>query len=95
MFVLAMAKLLNTELIWDDPIVFKFIQIHENEEYQAVSLTKETKHILSFICNRYTKNNKLQEYAKFSNHGDLMQIFVWMRTEIYVTSVPLTCFASP
>ena len=37
-----MAKLLNTKLIQDEPI-FKFTQVNENEEYQAVSLGKDSK----------------------------------------------------
>ena len=31
---------LNTELIQDNPIFFKFMRSHKNEEYQAVSLSK-------------------------------------------------------
>ena len=40
MLNLEMEKLLNTELIRDEPNDFKFMQIHENEEYQDVSLAK-------------------------------------------------------
>ena len=37
---------------------FKSIQIHENEEYQAVSLLKEDTCILSLYHTKDTKNNK-------------------------------------
>ena len=37
---LAMGNLFNTELIRDDPIFFNFMQVHENEEDQAVILEK-------------------------------------------------------
>ena len=37
---LSMAKILNTKLIRYDPIVFNFMQVHENEEDQVVSITK-------------------------------------------------------
>ena len=40
MLKLSMVNLLNTKLIQDGPIVFKFMQFHENEEYQAVRLEK-------------------------------------------------------
>ena len=40
MFKLAMAHLKNPELIQDESIFFKFIQVHENKEDQAVTLTK-------------------------------------------------------
>ena len=43
------------------------MQIHENEEYQAVTLAKESKHVLSLIHNRDTNNNKRQENSNFSN----------------------------
>ena len=36
MLKLKIAKLLNPKLIQDDPI-FKFIQVHENEEDQSAS----------------------------------------------------------
>ena len=40
MIKLATPKLLNPELIRDEPMFFKFIQVHENEEYQAVISSK-------------------------------------------------------
>ena len=43
MLKLAMANLLNNELIQDYQNCFKFMQVHENEEYQDVSLVKEAK----------------------------------------------------
>ena len=55
---LAMEKLLNPELFQDDPIVFKVMQVHENEEYQSVSLAKYSKHVLPLLHNIYTNNNK-------------------------------------
>ena len=47
MIKLSMSNILNTKLIWYDPNVFKFIQVQKNEEYQAVSLAKETRLFLS------------------------------------------------
>ena len=35
-----MAKLLNPELILDEPIFFEFMYVYENEEYQSVRLSK-------------------------------------------------------
>ena len=67
MLRLATEKLLNLKLIWDNPICFKFMQVHENEEDQAASLTKETKRVLSLIHTRYKNNNKIQEDAEISN----------------------------
>ena len=43
------------------------MKVNENEEDQAASLAKESKRDLSLIHIRYTKNNKHQENAKFSN----------------------------
>ena len=37
---LVMGNLLNLIPIRDEPLVFKFMQVHENEEYQSVGLTK-------------------------------------------------------
>ena len=65
---LAMAKLLNTRLIPDDPKITKFMQFHGNEENEYVSLSKEAKRVLLFINTRDTKNNTLQEHFKYSNH---------------------------
>ena len=45
------------------------MQVHENEEDQAVNLAKQAKHVLSFLHTRDTKNNKRQENAKFYNHN--------------------------
>ena len=49
-----------------------FIQVHENEEYQAVSLAKKSQRVLYFIHTRDTNNNKHQQnsnmpwcYCKF------------------------------
>ena len=41
MHKLAMVRILNTELICDYPIFYKFIQVRENQEDQAVSLATE------------------------------------------------------
>ena len=60
MFKLAMAHLKNPELIQYESIFFKFIQVHENKEYQAVTLTKQSKHVLYFIPTINTKNNTRQ-----------------------------------
>ena len=43
---IAIANLLKTEIIRDEPNVFIFIQVYENEEHQAVSLEKEVKSVL-------------------------------------------------
>ena len=40
MLKLAMVKLLNPESIRDDLNIFKFMQVHKNEEYPDVSLEK-------------------------------------------------------
>ena len=55
-----MSKLLNIELIRDGPSFFKFMQVHENEEYQYLILAKEAKCVLSLIHTRDTNNNKFQ-----------------------------------
>ena len=47
---------------------FKFMQVHKNEEDLSISLAKEAKLVFSSLHNRYTKNNKGQKNAKFSNH---------------------------
>ena len=41
------------------------MQVYDNEEYQAVSLSKEAKHFLSLLYTRDTKNNKRQEIPSF------------------------------
>ena len=46
---------------------FKFMQVHENEEYQAASSSKESKCFLSLLHTRDTKYNKRKENAKLSN----------------------------
>ena len=43
------------------------MQVHENEEDQAVSLSKESKRMLLLLSTRDTNNNKRQENAKISN----------------------------
>ena len=43
MLKLATKNLLNLELIFDDPIFFKFVQVHKNEGDQDVSLAREAK----------------------------------------------------
>ena len=58
-------NLLNPEFIGDDPNVFKFMQVHENEEQQDVSLAKEDKHGVLLLNTRDIKNNKLQENDMF------------------------------
>ena len=40
------------------PKVFKLMQVHENEEGQAVSLAKDAKRVPSLLRTRDTKNNK-------------------------------------
>ena len=45
----------------------KFTQVYENEEHQAVILTKEDKLVLSLLYTRYIKSNKQQEFFKFSH----------------------------
>ena len=55
---LSMAKLLNTGLIRYDQIVFKLMQVHENEKDQAIGLEKEAKCLLLLLHNRDTKNKK-------------------------------------
>ena len=58
MLKLAMKKLLNTELFPDDPNFSKFMQVHENEENQSVSLSKEAKRVLLLVNTRYKNRNK-------------------------------------
>ena len=58
MLKLETEKQLKPRLIQYDPNVFKFMQVHENEEDQYVSLAKESKRVLSLIHTRDTKNNK-------------------------------------
>ena len=67
MIKLTMEKLLDTGLIRYNPIFFKFMQVHENEEGQAGSLEKEAKFVLSLLHTRYTKSKIIQEHANFSN----------------------------
>ena len=54
----AMENIWITKLVRYDPKLFKFMQIHEYEEDQALSLVKQSKCVLSLIHNRDTKNNK-------------------------------------
>ena len=44
------------------------MQVHKNEEDQALSLVIYSKRVLSLIHNRDKKNNKRQENSNFSNH---------------------------
>ena len=44
--------------------LFKFMQVHENEEDQAVSLVKDDKHYLSLLYTREGKK-KTREYQVF------------------------------
>ena len=67
MLKFAMIKLLNTELIQDVPIFFKFMQVHVNKEGQAISLAKQAKCVLSSFYNKDTNNKKRRENAKSSN----------------------------
>ena len=59
MLKLAMEKLLNPKIIRDDPF-FKFMQVHEDEEDQAMILSEEAKRVLSLLHTRYTKNKEWQ-----------------------------------
>ena len=43
------------------------MQVHENEEDQAVSLSKESQRALSLLHTRDTKNDKHKENLKVSN----------------------------
>ena len=45
-------------------LIFKFVHAHENEEYQAVSLEKESQRLLSLIRTRDTKksSNKMTSF---------------------------------
>ena len=63
-----MAKILNNQLIHDDPNFYNFIQVHERGEDKSVSLSKQDQHVLYFLHNRYSKNNKLQENDYFPTH---------------------------
>ena len=67
MLYLAMTNLLNTESIREDPIYFQFTKVHENEEDQTTSLSKEAEFVLYIFNTRYINNNELQESTKFSN----------------------------
>ena len=53
-----MSNLLNTELIQYYPIFFKNMQVHENEEDQALSLSKEDKRLLLLLHTRDTPKQK-------------------------------------
>ena len=46
---------------------FNFMQVHENEEVQAVSLAKEDICVLLLLHTIDTNNNKWKENSKFSN----------------------------
>ena len=59
-----MEKLLNSEFILDNPI-FKFMQVHENKEDQAVSLAKESKLVLSLIHIKSTKEKNDKKMPSF------------------------------
>ena len=59
-----MKNLLNPKLIQYDPKKIKFMQVNENKEYQAVSLSKEGECVLSLPHTRDKNNNKQQENAK-------------------------------
>ena len=61
MLKLSMAKLSNTRLIWDYPNIFKFMKVHENEEYQSIILAKEAKRVLLLLHTRDKNNRKLQK----------------------------------
>ena len=52
---LLMEKLLNHKISQDYPIIFKFMQVHEDEKVQALSITINDKRVLSLIHARYTK----------------------------------------
>ena len=66
---LSTAKQLNLKFIWDFPILFKFMEVHKNEEDQAVSLSKEDKCMLSLLHTRDTNNNKQQENTQCFNRN--------------------------
>ena len=58
MLKLEMENLSNLEFIQEYHNRFKFMQVHENEDNQAVNLAKKAKRVLLLIHTRYTKNNK-------------------------------------
>ena len=62
-----MEKLLNIEILWYYPKIFKFMQVHENEEDQEVNLVKESKRMLSLIHTRDKNSKNWQEKSKISN----------------------------
>ena len=62
-----MEKLLNHKISQDYPIIFKFMQVHEDEKVQALSITINDKRVLSLIHARYTKKIQWQENAKLFN----------------------------
>ena len=55
---LSMENILNTELIRYDSIFFKFMQVHENEEDQDVSVAKEAKCVLLLLHTIDKDSNK-------------------------------------
>ena len=65
MLKLAMENILIPELIWDNSIFFKFMQVHENEEDQAIILSKEAKRILSLILTRNTDKTNSKKMSSF------------------------------
>ena len=48
-------------------LFYKFMQVHENEEDQDVSSSKEAKCVLSLLHTRDTKYKKQQQNSTFSN----------------------------
>ena len=64
---LAMETILDPGLIWDDPNVFNFMQVHEKKGDQALSVAKEAKQLLWLLHTIDKKSNKKQENYKFSN----------------------------
>ena len=58
-------NILNSESFFYYHNFYKFMQVHENEYYQCVSLVKEPWRVLYLIHTRDTRNKKYQEITKF------------------------------
>ena len=63
------------------------MQVHETEEYQAGSLTKEARHVLSLLHNRYTKNIKCQYNEKLST----LHYHIQNKTNVQYKNVNMSC----
>ena len=64
MLKLEMENILHSELICNGPNFYRFMQVHENEEDQAIILSTESQCVLYILHNIY-KGTKDFKKAKF------------------------------